>query len=166
MALTLVFYQATKAQYLLFTNTCNSGGYFYQNEKYKLSNNIGEMSLVNILIRPQIMITHGVLQPLRMRTTMENYNGPMSVRLYPTIITKNLFYLETKTTNPINIMIRIFSIDGKLISQENIPAVQGVSQNMILASRLNSGFYIAEVLITKTNTLDGAFKKSYKIFKP
>ena len=154
----------SQSQYILFTNTLNSGGFYFQNDQYKFSSNIGEMSLVNTFVVPEYILTHGVLQPLRLINTPVNTSTPIQVRLYPTILKTEMLFLQIQSETPVTGSLFLNTVDGKLIFLNKFQTNSNSAVIRMELPLLAPGLYLAYIQMIGARDMV-YHKKTFKIIK-
>jgi len=124
---------------------------------------VGEMTMVNTLSIPGIIITQGVLQPADVKVDVPAYlaeQQQLSVFPNPALSAVNLQY--TSAGQGV-LAYRLYDMNGKLITNASADFAPGTTiQNIDLSKLANAG-YVLEVTIDHSGAAPS--KYSYKIEK-
>lgn len=161
----LLFFHAANAQVMLSTQASNSGGSYFEDGDIKVTANIGEMTAVHSIFIPNLIVTNGVLQPLKSIRPNNNNLKPGTFKVYPTLLQGNTVTVEAQLVNKSHLKIRLVNGVGQTLKAWQFNEVEDLVVEPMQMPALLRGHYFMEVfLIDPLNGLPYD-KKSFKIQK-
>lgn len=152
------------AQTSFNTLTLNTGGSFYESSDYKISSNIGEMSLVNTFFTPDFILSNGVLQPLISTKNIKPISPNFALKLYPTIVNTNNVFIESNNSKTGFYFIKVFTTLGQLQTTKTLPVDKENYKSLLNLENISAGNYFIEVTY-KTDDGIAIINKTFRIQK-
>lgn len=161
----LLLGQLAGAQVMLNTQASNCGGSFYEDDEIKISANIGEMTAVHTIFITDLIVSNGVLQPLRSIGPRYNNQTPGFFKIYPTVLEGRTVFIESLLSQRSNMKIRLLNQLGQLHRQWQFSALEDLITESVELPDLAKGHYILEILFTDAMTGLPYDRKAVKIQK-
>lgn len=120
---------------------------------------IGEMAVVHTASTSNIVVTHGVLQPLMKATSIKDADFfKQFLSLYPNP-TQNIVYFQPAFRRGGILSFQLFDIVGRLVMDGSFDLKYGSEKQQIVLGHLVSGSYMLHVRFEQgVNTFNTAYK--------
>lgn len=123
---------------------------------------IGEMAVVNTASAGNIVVTHGVLQPLSGTSSLEELEDiEQALSVYPNP-TRDYVMLKPDLTGNTTLKYALYDPQGRVILQDDAQLHSGSEEQEVSLRGLPAGNYVLQVQVIKEK---GLFLKSFKIQK-
>lgn len=154
-----------QGQVVLTTQVINSGGSFFEDGEMKLSANIGEMTAVHSTFVPSLIVTNGVLQPLKHIRALGGDTSTGYIKVYPTLLEGNKIFIELLLSGKSNIKVRLLTSLGQYLGYWQFKELEHLVQETIYLPVMARGTYYLEITIAESPANSFYERKTFKIVK-
>lgn len=165
LLLAIVYSHCSLSAQTIEPSTINASGFFFTNTSFQHDANIGEMTLVSTVSKPNLIVSQGLLQPAPniVDNISENYFVNQSMTVYPNPSQNDLNIIANLDEHG-EFDILLTDIQGKIIFKENMPVIMGENNIKLSLDAISQGNYLLVVKYQSSQS-QTAGNQNFKIQK-
>jgi hypothetical protein len=132
------------AQMKIYSAAINASGSSSKNSSMKLSWSVAEMSMVHTVTKPTIVVSWGILQPVKQNKITPTEFPQELIKIFPTL-PENHINVTSNIPEAGSLYISILNIQGKVIGIVKNEVPEGKVNIQVPVQNLGKGFYFLKV---------------------